>query len=784
MKFLDRNPPQFTPDEAQELVLKLYNFSGELTPLYSERDQNFRLKTDTGASYVLKIANVEEAPGVVDFQTEALRHIQAQDPTLPVPRVIETTAGEAYTTVTQASGTTHIVRVLSWLPGQLVRDVAVTSALREDIGRTLARLDLALSGFFHPHARQEILWDVTQCASLRPHTHHISDPEIRALVEANLDHFMTEAMPQLSKGQHQVIHMDAHRANVLVDPKNPTQVAGLLDFGDMVYAPIVLEIGVAADIRGLPQAAIIDAICAIASGYDRIKPLSEIEVNLIFDVVRARMSIGATITGWRRAETPNQPADYMADLEESFWQSLRNLETLGRGQVRDHLRAACRFPVYCNIKNDGSSHETESVEALLDRRRKVLGNHLALFYDTPVHLERGEGVWLYDPQGRAYLDGYNNVPVVGHCHPHVVRAVTRQTSALNTHTRYLYQVIVDYAERIVSTLPPHLNVCSFVNSGSEANDIAWRMAKFLTGNEGGLVVEGAYHGITDAIIHLSPSTGKQRPNSPHIQKLIEPDPYRGPYRIGEPNLAEKYAADAERAISELARAGYEPAAFMLDSLFVSNGTPDVPEGYVKMVVEKVREAGGLFIADEVQAGFYRSGTHLWGHMLHGVEADIVTMGKPVGSGYPLGVVVTQAEMLDEFVSRVGLFSTFGGNPVACAAGLAVLEVIQQEGFQANVIETGDYLRDGIRGLMDRHPLIGDVRGWGLMVSVELVRDHDTKEPAIQEARRLINLMRDEGVLISVGGMRRNILKIRPPLVFQREHADVMLAALDKSLAAF
>ena len=295
------------------------------------------------------------------------------------------------------------------------------------------------------------------------------------------------------------------------------------------------------------------------------------------------------------------------------------------------------------------------------------------------------------------------------------------------------------------------------------------------------MIEGAYHGITDAIIHLSPSSGRQRPDSPHIKKLLAPDPYRGPYRYGETDLAEKYAADADRAITELATAGLKPAVFMLDSLFVSNGTPDVPVGYVNSVVEKVRAAGGLFIADEVQAGFSRSGSHMWGHLMHGVQADIVTMGKPVGSGYPLGVVVTRPEILDDFVSQVGLFSTFGGNPVACAAGLAVLEVLEKEGIQANVKETGDYLRQGIRDLMTRHAWIGDVRGWGLMVGVELVRDRTTKEPAIDEAKRLINLMREAGVLISVGGMLRNVLKIRPPLVFQREHADIMLKALDQSL---
>ena len=436
----------------------------------------------------------------------------------------------------------------------------------------------------------------------------------------------------------------------------------------------------------------------------------------------------------------------------------------------------------CTKRVTTTINMTTSNTSLLTQRQQLLGTHLALFYDKPVHIERAEGVWLYAPDGTRYLDGYNNVPVVGHCHPQVVRAITQQIGTLNTHTRYLYQIIVEYAERLVATLPEHLSVCSFVNSGSEANDIAWRIAKFTTGNEGAIVMEGAYHGITDAIFDLSPSR-RNRPIAAHVRTLMTPDPYRGPYRAGENNIAHKYAADADRAIVDLAANGMQPAAFMLDSLFVTNGTPDVPAGYVKAVTEKVRAAGGLFIADEVQAGFARSGTHFWGHMLHGAEADIVTMGKPVGNGYPLGVIVTSSETLNRFVDEMGLFSTFGGNPVACAAGLAVLDVIQKEGLQANAQETGDYLRAGLRALMSQHEIIGDVRGWGLMAGVELVHDRKSKEPAIEEAKRLINLVLDNGVLISTGGMLGNVLKIRPPLVFQRDHADIILNALDRSLAA-
>lgn len=767
MKFLNRNNPQFSTDDVQRIASDIFGLDGAFSPLPSERDQNVRIKTSNGNAYVLKIAHLDELAGVVDFQVKALQHIEAIDPSLAVPRVVPTADGESFTTVTHPNGDVHLVRVVTYLRGQTNDTVAASDVLRENIGRFLARTDLALRSFHHPYARQELLWDITQCAALRPHAQYIKDANARALVEKTLDHFLTVTLPKLKHTRHQVIHADAHGGNVLIDPETQTQIIGLLDFGDMVYAPLVIETVLAADIRGVPQNRLIDALCTTVAAYDSVLPLEENEIDLVYDCVVARLAVTATIIAWRQAKTPDQP-DYLLDIEPTVWRTLQDLEQLGRGQVRDRLRQACRFPVAPQV-------EISRTEELYARRKQVLGQHLAHFYANPVHVERGSGTWLYGADGKAYLDGYNNVPVVGHCHPHVVRAVSRQTAALNTHTRYLYRVIVEYAERLIATLPAHLNVCTFVNSGSEANDIAWRMAKHVTGNTGAIVMEGAYHGITNAIKPLSPSRAN-RPNPPHVKTLKCPDLYR------ESMTVDEYAADADRAIAELAADGMRPACFMLDSLFVSNGSPTIPTGYVAAVVEKVRAAGGVFIADEVQAGFARSGDEMWGHRLHGVEAEFVTMGKPIGSGYPLGAIVTSAEILNSFVSEVGLFSTFGGNPVACAAGLAVLDVLQKEGLQANAKETGDYLRAGIRSLISHHSWIGDVRGQGLMAGVEIVRDHDSKEPAVAEAKRLINLMREEKVLISTGGMLGNVLKIRPPLVFQKKHADILIAALDKSLA--
>jgi len=398
-----------------------------------------------------------------------------------------------------------------------------------------------------------------------------------------------------------------------------------------------------------------------------------------------------------------------------------------------------------------------------------------------MHFERGRGPWLFATDGRRYLDCYNNVPQVGHCHPHVVRAISRQAAALNTNTRYLYSSALEYAERLTAKLAPHLTACIFVNSGSEANDVAWQMAKLVTGHSGAVIMEDAYHGVTDVIRHFSPG----HPDTPlpgFLRGLIVPDPYRGPYREDDPDIVRHYAADVDRAVDELDATGHGTAAFMIDSAFCSSGVPDVPDGYLRAVEERIRASGGLMICDEVQSGFGRMG-QWWGHEYHGVHADIVTMGKPVGNGHPLGVVVTTDEILNQFIDKTRLFSTFGGNTVACAAGNAVLDVIEGERLIERGREIGDYMRGEIEKLAAKHDLIGDVRGNGMVTGLEFVTDRATRTPATAETAQLLEVMRQNGVLVGSEGRDANILKLRPSLIFLREHVDVFIDALDRSLAA-
>lgn len=415
---------------------------------------------------------------------------------------------------------------------------------------------------------------------------------------------------------------------------------------------------------------------------------------------------------------------------------------------------------------------------LIARRQRVLGPAYRLFYDQPLHIVRGEGVWLYAADGRRYLDAYNNVASVGHSHPRVVQAIASQAAVLNTHTRYLHDGVLDYAERLLATFPSPLSQVIFTCTGSEANDLALRVARAYTGGTGVIVTQLAYHGVTASVSAVSPSLGQAVPLGLDTRTVAAPDSYRqDPGTLGQ-----WFADQVQAAIDDMQRHGIKPAALLVDTVFSSDGVYTDPAGFLAPAVAAIREAGGLFIADEVQAGFARTGSCMWGFQRHGLEPDLVTMGKPMGNGHPIAAMVARPDILARFGSEARYFNTFGGNPVSCAAAMATLSVIEDEGLQGNAARSGRYLRDGFRELAARHALIGDVRGDGLFIGVEFVTDRDARTPAKSQTHRFVNLMRDKGVLLSATGLHGNVLKLRPQLPFGQEHADLLLSAADQVLA--
>jgi 4-aminobutyrate aminotransferase-like enzyme/Ser/Thr protein kinase RdoA (MazF antagonist) len=777
-------PPAFGIDEAGRIAHEVYGLAVSVRPLSGERDCNFHIRSGD-ADFVLKIVDGAADPDATDCQVRVLRHLAEQDPGLPVPRLHATQAGADLGSV-ERDGVVFATCLVSYIRGTPLANRAADLPLLKNVGATLARVDRALQGFFHPALGRRIAWDVRRLPELLEFAPYLAPATGRRVHQ--ICRALQERLPAVHSLRGQAIHGDCHAANVLVDPAAGT-VCGVLDFGDMIHGPLVLEPAVAmAELpSGVAGAA---ALRAIIEGYCTRQPLLSAEIEVLFDLISARHAVTTLVHAWRAVHDP-AGARLLDAAVANAARALDLLFDIGRVRLtRDWQDAAGTSP-------------PDSPRIDMNRRRRLLGAGAELFYEQPLHLVRGDGVWLYDPQERRYLDVYNNVPHVGHCHPTVVRAVQRQVARLATHTRYLHETILDYAEALTARCPAPLDTCIFVNSGSEANDVAWRLAQFATGRQGAVIMAHAYHGITAAVAALTPGAGQ--PRDPRVVTLAPP-PAAWSAAVADDELAGAILAavtdaagavadgatlaavadDAERALHTLASRGHAPAAWFIDSALTSSGIFDPPPAWLATVAVRLRAAGALIVADEVQYGLGRSGSHFWGFERRGLVGpglapDIVTLGKPLGNGFPMGVVIAERRLVEAFQREFGFFSTFGGNPVAAAAGLAVLGVLEDEQLMANARATGDYLRRRLKAVAARHACLGQVRGCGFLLGLEVLGP----EPLAAKARTraIVNTLASrDRILIGSEGPLGNILKMRPPMPLRPEQADLLAQAIDAAAA--
>ncbi len=711
---LVRNTPRFTAGDAARLAEGLYGIGGGAVPLPSERDRNFRI----GTAFVLKIANPAESRDFLEAENAALDVLRRECAGLDWPQVLPARSGER---IVEEEG--HLVRLLTWVPGVAFAEVPHSPDLFRSLGQTLARMDLAMAGFDHPAAHREFHWDLRQADRARSCL-HLLPPGRRPLVEPIFEAWERIDWRSLPCS---VIHGDANDYNVLAG-LDGARIVSVLDFGDMVYSATVCNLAVALAYAMLGCQDPIAAALTVLDGYRQLRPVSDDEVNALYPLAATRLAMSVCYCAWQAGEAPEN--EYLSISNGPAWTILEKLAELPEGWAAEVLRGAPRD--------------------LLPRRRRHLGPSLSISYLEPLHMIRGWRQNLYDSAGRAYLDCVNNVAHVGHCHPRVASAVAGQMARLNTNTRYLDEHLVAYIERLSATLPAPLSVVYLVCSGSEANELALRLARAHTGRDSVVVVETAYHGNTNALIDISPYKfdgpgGRGKP--PHVTVLPMPgQPWECPPQVG---------------------------AFFCESALSCAGQVILPPGYLREVYAAIRAAGGVCVADEVQTGFGRAGSHFWMFETQGVVPDIVTLGKPIGNGHPIGAVITTPEIAASFANGMEYFNTFGGNPVSCAAGLAVLDVIRDENLQENARVTGAYLTDGLRELQGRRDAIRGVRGLGLFLGFDL--------PGERSAAELVNRMKDRGVLLSTDGPRHNVIKIKPPIVFARADADVLLERLDGAL---
>jgi len=747
---LEETPPSFSPDDVARIAAELFGLDGAVRDLGSERDQTFLAEGPAGAG-VIKISNLGEQAATLDLEAEAIEHIVRVDPELPVarPRVVSDAPGPAaHRTTVEGPDGTHYMRLFERLHGRSgggagapdLPDAAVRA-----YGATHARLNVALRGFFHPAAGRELLWDLAQAAKLGPHVDSIPDRDRRLLVEAALDRYEERVAPRWPRLRAQVVHGDLNLDNVLLDAEG--RICGIVDFGDAVHTAQVADfaIALASLMRGREGDDVFRVGRIAIDGYSSRLPLEPDELELLGDLVAARLAQIVVISAWRVASYPENAANIQA-WDADSWRLLELIGEMGGDRFSREL---------------GASSPPLAKDALTRRRSDALGAALTpLTYDDPVHVVHGEGAWLIDTQGRRILDAYNNVPVLGHCHPRINDAIVRQTRAVNTNARYLYEPLIELAERLLATMPAEagLDSAMIVNSGSEANDIAWRIATATTERSGAIVTHHAYHGVTAAMADLSPEEWPNGFDPAHVERI--------------PHDAE--GRDVAAAAARLAERGHPLAASFIDPGFTSDGIHPPMPARLREIAAATRDAGGLFVADEVQVGHGRSGEHLWSFAHLGCVPDFVVLGKPMGNGYPVAAVLTRRELVEASGLAGRMFCTYGGNPVAAQAALATLDAIDDERVIPRTKRTGKLMIERLERLRRDHSAVVDVRGFGLLIGVEL--------DGPERTNAVMNAMRDAGVLVGRTGPQDDVLKIRPPLAFGAEEAETLIAALAGALA--
>jgi 4-aminobutyrate aminotransferase-like enzyme/Ser/Thr protein kinase RdoA (MazF antagonist) len=761
----------FSEATIQDLVKEHYGLNVTVKALNGYDELNFLLSNEKNEKYILKVSNESHPFPFLEAQLKIIQHLTKSTISDCFQHFSINKQGEELTKIVSDSKT-YYLRILNFLEGTFwVEKEDKTSELHSNLGAFLGTMDHALQDFSHPAMHRNYIWDISRASEANDNLKHILNHERRRIAGYFLLQFDTEVAPQIHRLRHAYIHNDANDYNVLVQGN---RVSGLIDFGDMVYTALINNLAIACTYAMLDEEDPLTVAATIVEGYHKSYALTEQELDLLYYLIAARLCISVTQSAYNASLDSNNEHHFIT--EKPAWDLLYKLIEMNPIKAQDAFRKACGFT---GVIND------DDYSDLLEIRQKKIGRNLSIGYKDKLKIVKGALQYLYDDKGRTFVDCVNNPSHVGHCHPVVVRKMQKQIATLNTNTRYLNDAITEYAEKLTATLPEKLSVCYFVNSGSEANDLAIRMSRHFTKQKDIIVLDHAYHGTSTVAMEMSPYKFDSKGGfgqMPWIHKAINPDLYRGPYKYGDTNAGEKYAADVQRIIEDLKKEDKAPAVFICETLLGVGGQIPLPENYLKTAYEYVRAAGGVCIADEVQVGFGRIGDHFWGFELQNVVPDIVVLGKPIGNGHPLAAVIVTEEIANAFNNGMEYFNTFGGNPVSMTTGLAVLDVIQDEEMQQHALEVGNHLMDGLRGLMAKYPIISDVRGHGLFIGAEMVKDRTTMEPAVPEIDIVVEKLKEKGYLLSTDGPLHNVLKIKPPMTFNTKNADEMVRLLEIALS--
>lgn len=752
----------------EALLRDLFNLQAPQTKrLNGYENINYRVK-DAGRKYVFKTYPFDqELYDILQAETEALLYLNRDNEKALFPTPVAAMDG-SYVLRTTIDGQASMCRMLTFLEGEFMGDVAHTPALFKSFGTFLAEMNLKLQAFESYVSKSRVWeWDLQHLHLNTKYAADIPDPHNRNVFRYFLQQFEEHARPVLPTLRKQTIHNDANEWNVLTQGD---AIAGVIDFGDMAYAPLICELSVAIAYACFDKENPLGWAARLLKAYHEVTPLEEQEVSILYYLVAGRLCTSVGNSSHARIHDPEN--SYATGSEEQAWRLLHQWLAIGPMQAENAFRKAVGL----------SDIFTQTTEAALTRRHRHISPILSVSYKGPIQMASAAFQYMYDAQGNTFLDAYNNIPHVGHSHPRVVEAGQRQMARLNTNTRYLYDQLPAYAEKLLATFPKALNKVYFVNSGSAASDLAMRMVHAHTGHRRIMVMEHGYHGNTQLSIDISDykfSNKKGQGQKDYILKTAIPDTFRGAYTQNDGTAGRRYAADA---IQQIESSKVPIAAFVSEPIVGCGGQVPLAKSYLETLYPAIRKQGGLCISDEVQTGFGRLGDHFWGFEAQAVVPDIVILGKPMGNGQPMGAVICTDEVAASFGKGVEFFSSFGGNPVSCAIGSAVLDVIEEESLQANAKEVGDYYMGLLHELAQSYPCIGDVRGSGLFIGIEFVKNEQL-EPDTYLAQTIKNELRNRHILVSTDGPYDSVIKTKPPLCFSKANAKTVVEAMADILGA-
>lgn len=662
-----------------------------------------------------------------------------------------------------------VYRLLSFLEGNFLGDCTPTREIFQSLGCFIAELDKQLQIYTNYTIQsRQWEWDLQYFHLNRKYINDISNSKNRNIVLYFFNQFEEHVRPLYPELRKQIIHNDANEWNILIENN---KVSGIIDFGDLAHSFLINELAIVITYACYDKDNPLEWATILLKAYHEKLALEEKEIKILYYLIAARLC--TSVCNSAHAKKVSADNTYASISEQSAWKMLYTWLTINPRHVENEFRKAAGMSII----------ENKSLEYSINKRHTHISSILSMSYKTPIHMEKAAFQYMYDTSGNTFLDAYNNIPHVGHCHPKVVWAGQLQMSKLNTNTRYLYDELAAYAEKLLSYFPSSLNKVFFVNSGSAASDLAIRLAKSHTGFKHIMVMESGYHGNTQTSIDISDykfNNAKGEGQKENIIKTTLPNTYSGKYTADIPNAGTLYGKDA---VLEIETCQHPISAFITEPIVGCAGQIPLADGYLKEVYPAIRAQGGVCISDEVQTGFGRLGDYFWGYEAQNVTPDMVILGKPIANGHPMGAVVCSEEIAKSFEKGVEFFSSFGGNPVSCAIASAVLEVIEEDKLQKNAKMVGDYYMLLLKDLMKKYKCIGDVRGSGLFIGIEIVKDSKTS-PHTELANHIKNEMRNRNILISTDGRYDNVLKTKPPLCFSKENAEKVVGAIDNILSSF